>query len=91
MRLTLIRVDGFIVIDGTKHIVDLSSIDQSIHAIQWYDDQGEIEYADSRGRIVENVKITSLDNFQYVISLWQEKQQEQQLLQIPVLDETINL
>ena len=88
MRLTLIRVDGVIVIDGTKHIVDLSSIDQRIHAVQWYDDQGEIEYADSRGRIVENVKITSLDDFQYVISLWHST--NQQTLEISAISEIDN-
>ena len=73
MRLTLIRSDGFIAIDGVGYIVDLSTIDPTIHAVQWYDDQGEIEYVDSRGRIVENVNITSIDDFQHVISLWQDK------------------
>ena len=73
MRLTLIRTDGFIAIDGVGYNVDLSSVDHRIHAVQWYDDQGEIEYADSRGRIIENAGITSLDEFQYVISLWHQK------------------
>lgn len=76
MRLTLIRSDGFISIDGVGYIVDLSTIDPAIHAVQWYEDQGEIEYTDSRGRIVENVNITSIDNFQHVISLWQDKKQQ---------------
>lgn len=86
MRLTLIRTDGFISIDGVGYNVDLSTIDQTIHALQWYEDQGEIEYADSRGRIVENVEITSLDDFQYVISLWHQKRYQD--LQDSVADET---
>lgn len=89
MRLTLIRTDEFISIDGTGYKVDLSSIDQNIHAVQWYENYGEIEYADSRGRIVENIEITSLDNFQYVISLWQEKHQQALENQVPIED--INL
>lgn len=89
MRLTLIRADGFIAIDGVSYIVDLSTIDPTIHAVQWYEDQGEIEYADSRGRIVENVNITSIDNFQQVISLWQAK--HQQNLQDVVDTENSNL
>lgn len=86
MRLTLIRTDGFISIDGVGYNVDLSTIDQTIHALQWYEDQGEIEYADSRGRIVENAEITSLDDFQYVISLWHQKRYQD--LQDSVADET---
>lgn len=86
MRLTLIRTDGFISIDGVGYNVDLSTIDQTIHALQWYEDQGEIEYADSRGRIVENVEITSLDDFQYVISLWHQKRYQD--LQDSAADET---
>lgn len=76
MRLTIIRSDGFISVDGTGYTVDLSTLDSTVHAVQWYDTQGEIEYTDLRGRIVENVEITSIDTFQYVISLWQEKHQQ---------------
>lgn len=85
MRLTIIRTDGFIAIDGIGYRVDLTSIDHRIHAVQWYDDRGEIEYADSRGRIVENVEITSLDDFQHVISLWHYSRQQDLQNSVPTV------
>lgn len=70
MRLTIIPEDGTVVIDGiSKSGIDLSSIDASYHAIQWYDDHGEIEIYENY-RCVENRPITSIDEFQFAIDAW---------------------
>ena len=71
MRLTIIRADGFVSVDaeGYKEL-DLSFIDPSIHAVQWYDTEGEIERKDSRGRMIANEVITSIEQFQPALDAW---------------------
>lgn len=50
MRLTIIPVDGFVAVDGVckYHPLDLSScnIPVNVHALQWYDNKGWIEFSD---------------------------------------------
>lgn len=72
MRIVVIPEDSTVSIDGKGYIgIDLSFLDPSIHAIQWYDTEGEVEVKDTRGRIVENRGITSFDEFAFVIPLWE--------------------
>ena len=72
MRITVIPEDGTVSIGGVGYSgIDLSPIDPSVHAVQWYDTDGEIEVKDARGRIVENRVITSFDEFAFVIPLWE--------------------
>jgi hypothetical protein len=72
MRVTIIPSDGLVSIDGEGFSdIDLSSIDPSVHAVQWYDTEGEIEVKDTRGRIVENREITSFEEFDFVVPLWE--------------------
>jgi hypothetical protein len=71
MRVTILPSDGFVSIDGQGlNGMDLSFIDSSIHAIQWYGTEGEIERKDSRGRITANEQIDSIDQFQQAIDTW---------------------
>ena len=45
MRLTIIISDGTVIKDGIPQTeLDLSFVDSSIHALQWYDTYGEVEY-----------------------------------------------
>ena len=50
MRLTIIPVDGFVAVDGICKYqpLDISScnIPVDIHALQWYDNKGWIEFSD---------------------------------------------
>jgi hypothetical protein len=72
MKITIIPKDGKVVVDGEGYSgLDLSGLDQSIHAVQWYDADGEVEVKDTRGRIVENREITSFSEFAFVIPLWE--------------------
>jgi hypothetical protein len=73
MRLTIIKEDGFVSVDNDGYNgIDLSAIDTSIHAIQWYETYGDVEIKDSKNRIIENKEITSIDEYLFVIPLWQE-------------------
>jgi hypothetical protein len=72
MRITVIPSDNCVVIDGIGYNeIDLSSLDSSIHAIQWYDTYGEVEIKDARGRMIENREIDSFDEYIFVIPLWE--------------------
>jgi hypothetical protein len=80
MRVTIITEDGFVSIDNEGYgELDLSFIPYAVHALQWYDTDGEIEYQDDRGRATENKVITSLTEFPYFdqcYQLWQQAKVE---------------
>lgn len=74
MRLTIIKDDQFVSLDGV-HIfgVDTSTMPEAVSAVQWYGTEGEIELIDpATGKIIENQKISSIDDFQDVIAKAQE-------------------
>jgi hypothetical protein len=45
MRVTIIRDDNTVVVDGERQTVDCSSLPADVHALQWDGARGEIEYA----------------------------------------------
>jgi hypothetical protein len=74
MRLVIIPSDSFVSIDGEGYgNLNLSSLDQTIHAVQWYETHGEVEHKDPvTGRMTENRAITDISEFSAVIDLWNE-------------------
>ena len=80
MRLIIVPSDGVVNIDGVGFDgLDLSFIDASIHAVQWYETRGEIELKDPiTGRMVANEAIASIDAFEPAVSMWQEAKFEQE-------------
>ena len=73
MKVTIIPDDKSVSVDGKGFgDLDLSFIDSSVHAVQWYETHGEIERKDPiTGRMVANEVITSIDAFQPVLDVWQ--------------------
>lgn len=72
MRVTIIPVDGFVSVDGEGFSnLDLSFMDATIHAVQWYGDIGEVEKKNNRGNVIANEEITSLAPFQEALDAWQ--------------------
>ena len=68
MRLTVVPSDKIIIKDGKEYNVsDLSYIDSNIHAIQWYDDKGEIEYVDG----TSNLAITDITPYNQCVTDWE--------------------
>lgn len=45
MRVTIIRDDNTVIVDGERQTVDCSSLPADVHALQWDGARGEIEYA----------------------------------------------
>ena len=83
MRVTIIPSDHFVGVDGIGFDgIDMSSVPTEIHAVQWYDTWGEVEYEnisapteEDPNRIIkpQNEIISDLSPYQSVIDLWQEK------------------
>lgn len=89
MNITIIPIDRTVSIDGlTFNGIDLSFIPSNQHAIQWYNNVGEVEIKDDNGRIVENQKIETFDFYQPAIDSWNIKKQEyeESLIPVPVPD-----
>ena len=71
MRVAIVPEDKFVSVDGEGyHDIDLSFLGASVHAIQWYGTDGEIEYKDARGRATENVPFSDFTQFQRVVDVW---------------------
>jgi hypothetical protein len=74
MRLTIVPDDHLVIIDGVSTQIDMSGIiDPSIHAVQWYNTKGQIEYITdpSTGDKQPNDFINSIDQFDQIIQLAQ--------------------
>lgn len=77
MKVTIVPVDGSVSVDGKGFSpLDLSGINPTVHAVQWYDTYGEVEFKDvfAGGKITkpENQFITSFTEYEPVLALWQE-------------------
>jgi len=67
-RITIVPDDGNVLVDGEAREIDMTGIDPAIHAVQWFDTAGEIEYTEADGR--RNEQITDISPFQSFIDLW---------------------
>jgi hypothetical protein len=77
MRVTIIPADGFVSVDGEGfNNLDLSFMDASIHAIQWYGTDGELERKDSRGKMVANEVVADISPYQLAIDAWDARKAE---------------
>jgi hypothetical protein len=66
-RLIIVPEDNVVMIDGIRNAfpIDLSPIGTNIHAVQWYETWGEVEYKDE----TPNKKITDISEYLYLIPL----------------------
>jgi len=80
MRVTIIPEDGFVSVDGEGYSnLDLSFIPSDVHALQWYDTDGDLERKDNRGRIITNEEITDLTPYQPALDEWQAAKEAAEL------------
>ena len=72
MRLTIVADDNAVYVGGKALTVDLSGLDPAIHAVQWYDTWGEIEYSydgpDNSKK--PNERFTDISSFQVFVDRW---------------------
>lgn len=68
MRLTIIPEDNAVYKDGYLiEGLDLTSLPSNIHAIQWYDTYGEVEYKDTDAGKSVNTVFSSLTPYQHIV------------------------
>lgn len=72
MKLTIIKSDGMVVVDGVGYSgLDLSFLSETVHAVQWDGTAGEIEHKDPvTKKMTANELINSIDQFQPAIDVW---------------------
>ena len=70
-RITIIANDKTVTIDGLLKTLPDMEIDPSIHAVQWYDNYGEIEFVSTREGKPHNETFEDISRFQDIIDLWE--------------------
>ena len=75
MRLTISDQENNLMqvtIDGVSYDeLNGTQLAANIHAVQWYDTHGEVEYKDpATGQMTQNVEIDSIADFQFAIDAW---------------------
>jgi hypothetical protein len=81
MRFTYVKDDKLVGIDGDFLEINNSNFDQEVHAIQWYDTYGEIEFTNRQER--NNEIFEDISYIQSLIDLWNDEKAKQDLNQIP--------
>lgn len=71
MRLTIIPADGFVSVDGVGYLGLPITTQEGVHAIQWQESSGWVEYKEIDGVKQSNEPITSIDTFSDAIEIWQ--------------------
>jgi hypothetical protein len=87
MKLTIIKDDNAVYLNGSSFGVDCSSLGSGVHAVQWSGESGWIEYkSDELGVKPENEPIYSLQDFQSFVDAAEAAQvaAEQEAEAVPV-------
>ncbi len=76
MRLTIISDDKTVGVDGEFYLnVDLTGLDSTIHAVQWYGEYGEIEYKTKYENNIlvkpKNLLINDVTPYKFAVDAWQ--------------------
>jgi hypothetical protein len=75
MKFTIVADDHCVGVEGEYFSpLDLSQLNPTIHAVQWYGEYGEVEYKNrfENGAIVKpaNVLITDVTPYQFAVDVW---------------------
>ncbi len=70
MRVSIIKTDNTVYIDGVPKFVDCSSLPANFHALQWDGESGEVEYTGKPKPLNED--ITDLTPYLPFITAWQQ-------------------
>jgi hypothetical protein len=78
MKLTIIKPDGIVGVDGLFLQLDLSSLPSNLRVVQWDGASGNVEWTDSA-----NTTIASIADYQEIADAWQAKRDLQIAMEVP--------
>lgn len=93
MRLSIIPADNRVNLDGISYDgIDLSWIPEIdgkiVHAVQWINGKGEIEFVGSHQNMeIDTLVLHGICNFEQSIDLWKEKKAEDDAFKQKILEE----
>lgn len=74
MKITVIKQDGFVSVDGIGYSgLDLSALNSmgmlgaTVRAIQWYETFGDVEFGNEQDQVVANFRIQDFSPFNWVL------------------------
>jgi len=76
MRVTIVRTDDLVIVNGLGRNIDCKSLPEDIHVVQWYDTQGEVEWRGENSGDV-NLPIDSLAPYQSLLDAYEEQAREE--------------
>lgn len=65
-RITIVPSDDTVIVDGEARQINMTGIDPTIHAVQWFGDDGEVEFNDG----TPHRTIVNLAPYQVFITRW---------------------
>lgn len=69
MKLTIVPDDKMVKIDGVAAFdVDMAGMNPAIHAVQWHDTHGEIEWKQTATTEQHNEQIDSVEQFAFLFT-----------------------
>ena len=79
MRVTIIADDNHVYVEGHAQLVDLTGLDEDIHAVQWYGTVGEIEfkYHEIENTRAPNQRFDDFSPFQVFVDRWMIEAQKE--------------
>jgi hypothetical protein len=83
MRMTIVKSDTFVAIDGLGfNGIDMSNLSSDFHALQWYETFGNLELIDPVTRVMRNETVDNLAPYDPQISGWNAKKAEHDAAQV---------
>jgi hypothetical protein len=83
MKITVIKQDGFVSVDGEGYSeIDLSALDSvsmlgsTVRAIQWYETFGDVEFGNSQNQVVANFRIQDFTQFNWILEAFNLRKAE---------------
>jgi hypothetical protein len=78
MRVTIVADDNKVSVEGQPETVDLSTLDEDIHVVQWYGTVGEVEFKHDYIANTKkmNERIEDFAPYQKFVDLWMVEAQK---------------
>lgn len=70
MRITIVPSDQTVIVDGVPKVFPFEC-DENVHAVQWHETYGFVEY-----KVGERKRIETLEEFEPIIELYEETTEE---------------